>query len=937
MVQGKKANEMSNGTNKYQQSNMAFQRNNVPDSRGGSAGKSDGKPQNGNANFFRTDTAISGAKGQGERPLQRWVDDGPATIDGSLESGRNSKSTGGTWDQFAENERRFGLKTDYDENIYTMPINKNDPQYKQKVAAADKIAREIEHSVATNSHVAEERIIDNVGGDDGVDEEEKYSGVRRQQDFPPLGSTNNKYTPPARRAPTGQATVSGAPVDPAIISSQLARPDKPAAERPKPTTAAKASKPEVATPPTTTESSFSATPETKATLTTTPSSSSRTASPQVKAEGVPNATATVERDVTNAFKTFATRERRVVENARMTKAKNDKEIKLNDLKKFADSFKLHTPVPSDLVPIIAKDPAKQKEIQEKARRNAEELKAQAPEAAKPVAAVSDATKPAQRPTPAQHSTSSTNLPNRQNPGRNSAFVQGAYNPNQSFNNRGSSQTSQPQPSQTNRPTGNLGARLRNLEQNKHNQMPLNPIPVHETRLPPTGPANNVDPNFSRRSSGVASVGPAARLNPNSIEFRPSPNAPSFSPNGNPSTGSSPRSAVNTTAPTPVTRSLLKRKPLPEGERPSIKGKFNALEHIKTLKPGQGKDWKATGGIKPAYDTPPVFRQLADDEKEDSTMRSTYAKTLEAQHFPAQTVSPSNPSHAIPQVPHQHQLPFHLQQGVHNNMASRQSPRQPPMNLHNNQHVHGPTPPFNGHDEHRMMPSHSAQSYASPRLQNVPMAYPSPMNQNAQLAFPPQMMPYAGAPPMQPQLRSFSQSHQFMPQQGQMGPIMMPNPAGSFLTSQGMAPGPQMMYQQGAQGPFMPPHNGPPAMPANGFPSPGRGAPMMMNQGSQQGHQQPMYGMNPGMSPGPQYVAPMYPQQPPGQMPMRGYGGPNQFGTSPQQMHQYGPPQHRNNHPNGSYNGNKNFPQHGQHPNGPTNNQIPTGPQARPSEVSEETK
>ena len=256
----------------------------------------------------------------------------------------------------------------------------------------------------------------------------RYSGVRRQQDFPPLpgSSNNNKYTPPARRAPTGQATVSGAPVDPAIISSQLARPDKPA-ERPKPTVAAKASKPEAATPPTTTESSFSATPDTKATLTTTPSSSSRTASPQVKPEGVPNATATVERDVTNAFKTFATRERRVVENARMTKAKNDKEIKLNDLKKFADSFKLHTPVPSDLVPIIAKDPAKQKEIQEKARRNAEESKAHAPEAVKPIAAVPDAAKPAQRPAPATHGTSPANLPNRQNPGRNSAFVQGTYN------------------------------------------------------------------------------------------------------------------------------------------------------------------------------------------------------------------------------------------------------------------------------------------------------------------------------------------------------------------------------------------------------------------------------------------------------------------------------------------------------------------------------
>ena len=73
----------------------------------------------------------------------------------------------------------------------------------------------------------------------------------------------------------------------------------------------------------------------------------------------------------------------------------------------------------------------------------------------------------------------------------------------------------------------------------------------------------------------------------------------------------------------------------------------------------------------------------------------------------------------------------------------------------------------------------------------------------------------------------------------------------------------------------------------------------------------------------------------GAVPMRGYGGPNQFGTSPQQMHQFGP-QHRNNHPNGSYN-NKNFQPHGQHPNGPPNNQIPTGPQTRASDGGEEAK
>jgi hypothetical protein len=51
MVQGKKVNEMSNGTTKYQQSNMAFQRKDLADARGGSVGKHDGKPQNGASRY----------------------------------------------------------------------------------------------------------------------------------------------------------------------------------------------------------------------------------------------------------------------------------------------------------------------------------------------------------------------------------------------------------------------------------------------------------------------------------------------------------------------------------------------------------------------------------------------------------------------------------------------------------------------------------------------------------------------------------------------------------------------------------------------------------------------------------------------------------------------------------------------------------------------
>jgi hypothetical protein len=85
---------------------------------------------------------------------------------------------------------------------------------------------------------------------------------------------------------------------------------------------------------------------------------------QMKLGAVPSATSTVERDVLVSFRTFASNQRFMAEKARTTKAKVDKEVKLTELKKFAQSFKLSTPVPKDLISIIAKDPAKLKQIQE---------------------------------------------------------------------------------------------------------------------------------------------------------------------------------------------------------------------------------------------------------------------------------------------------------------------------------------------------------------------------------------------------------------------------------------------------------------------------------------------------------------------------------------------------------------------------------------------
>jgi len=121
---------------------------------------------------FRTDAAISNNRAANERELKPWMPD--ASVDGGKTLGLEDSTGGGHWDQFAANEQRFGVKTDYDENIYTTAIDKGHPKYKERMAVADKIAREIERTAPTTSHVAEERVMDFTGGrDQGGDEEDK--------------------------------------------------------------------------------------------------------------------------------------------------------------------------------------------------------------------------------------------------------------------------------------------------------------------------------------------------------------------------------------------------------------------------------------------------------------------------------------------------------------------------------------------------------------------------------------------------------------------------------------------------------------------------------------------------------------------------------------------------------------------------------------------
>lgn len=129
----------------------------------------------GTRSSFQTDTSISaGGRLGGARELQRWDAGGPSSNglgDGGLEDPSDSKQP---WDQFAANKAKFGVETDYDENIYTTSIDRSRPDYKERLARADQLARRIESSAPASAHTAEERVMDHAAGpDDGQDEEDK--------------------------------------------------------------------------------------------------------------------------------------------------------------------------------------------------------------------------------------------------------------------------------------------------------------------------------------------------------------------------------------------------------------------------------------------------------------------------------------------------------------------------------------------------------------------------------------------------------------------------------------------------------------------------------------------------------------------------------------------------------------------------------------------
>jgi hypothetical protein len=611
---------------------------------------------------------------------------------------------------------------------------------------------------------------------------------------------------------------------------------------------------------------------------------SRTISPQNPQNGPsnpPNATATVTTDVLREFKTFASKERATQEKARIGKAKADKEGKLSELRKFGESFKLATPVPNDLIGIIAKDPEKQKKIQERAMQDAQQVAARkAKEAAvaaqqeKQASASKDSqpkvsTEPtttttaapsaagdsrtAARPTAPQHSSSPSTVSGRQPGARQSNYQTQHYQQNyrgRQNQHLGGQQGQQPLP---------LGERIR---QGHRNHM----VADNMRGVPPTGPANNVEA-YQRRLSGLP-PSHLKQLNPNSNEFRPSGYAPAFNPAG-PSQASSPRSAYNV-AETPVAHgppAAARRGQLIRRKTKAVDvNKCNILLHLKTIQPPPGVSWDENLGLRPAYQTPATWRQVQDGaEKQDSTMHLTYKEYFDSRPIVTAAAATPGAQHTMPLTTHHQQLPFSMQQ--QGGLVPRPSPQISQMPMHNGPHGHIPHAPYPGNpDDHRMMQSNSAQSFASPRPpQQMPLHYaPQGMNMPGAVPYPQQNMgPYMNAAPQQmpqQQYRHFSQG-QYPQQQHNMGtPMMIPQPG--FMTPAGMIPAgqPPMAMYPAAVPQYIQQQGGPPASVGgqNGYHSPGRpAAPMMAPQGSHQG-QQFVYGASPGI----QFQQPMYhPQQP----------------------------------------------------------------------------
>ncbi|MCD7449228.1 Polyadenylate-binding protein-interacting protein 3 [Datura stramonium] len=127
-----------------------------------------------------TDSCISQSRHiEVERQLERWVPDDDAPECPELDNIFDGHWNRG-WDQFEANETLFGVKSTFDEDLYTTKLERG-PQMSELEKEALRIAREIEGEDTRDLHLAEERGIQ-LHENLEVDEETRFSAVVRVVD-----------------------------------------------------------------------------------------------------------------------------------------------------------------------------------------------------------------------------------------------------------------------------------------------------------------------------------------------------------------------------------------------------------------------------------------------------------------------------------------------------------------------------------------------------------------------------------------------------------------------------------------------------------------------------------------------------------------------------------------------------------------------------------
>ncbi|KAG8882478.1 hypothetical protein FRB97_008207 [Tulasnella sp. 331] len=553
---------------------------------------------------FRTDTDISAStNGHRERELKAWQPEGPTSPnnagvdhngvnrDNQTFGGATTQPNGG-WDQFAANEKLFGVTTDFNEEIYTTKLDRNSSDYKERERKAQQLANEIQGSFSANPHLREER--NNAGDDSGTNEEDKYGAVVRSA---------GAYVPPgARRSECG--------------SSQL----------PKPVAASSV----VSTPnnvPIVSVNGPDGAVGGVQGLVAKANAATATAAPTASTEASPTqGSQTADDPAVASFRDFVTTEKQKLVQKKQAIAKSEKDKRLADLIKFSNSFKLNKPIPADLVTILAKDEDKQKAILEKSAKDAEDCKARAIGQTYPPTSLPGGDIPKQ--TGAPVATAAAPKP----PAMNRASViqpippfKGGMTASASTKVASPDASKSAQNNSNATPAGAVAAASTSKVSEKEpagapNNRPKR-IQMMVPKIPPFDPSKRRVANNGAEASGSnGSVGSSAaadgsgivtptsprtaaaaatKLNAGASSFKPNPNASAFKPGSSASSSAAPPVKPAAAAPVPETSAApnpyFGTRPIKKGTPVHIKDDFNPFKYAKVSEASAvPANWAFTG-------------------------------------------------------------------------------------------------------------------------------------------------------------------------------------------------------------------------------------------------------------------------------------------------------------------------------------------------------